>query len=1196
MKHNKVTRMLAVVLAASMMLSTAAVRGVNVRAEETAEVKKPAVIPAPLEYNLTDGKFVLEDDATIVVAGETAEETAELKRIAGYIEERVETATGYDIFVEEGTEGDIVLTTVGADETLGEQGYELVTTDDQVTISAADTEGVYNGIQTLRQLFPADIEKDEAVTGVTWSVPACEIKDQPEYEYRGFMLDSVRHFLSADQVKRQIEFASQYKMNKLHLRLADDQGWRLEIKGEMYGESLDKLRTIGASTSCTSNGVSAGQYTQEEFQDLVQFANEHYVELIPEFDMPGHSWAAMVSLEFLNSTEDGKPHSGNYNNTKPYEGWDVGFSTMECRNEKTYAFLEEVIKQVSEISTSQYIHIGGDEAHSTSAEDYTYFMDRVTDIVHKYGKTPIGWQNYDQVIKNKGKENAVSQFWSLESRGAKYIPGVKYVVSTADHAYLDMKYDNDCPYGLSWATMNPVDDSYNWDPTRQINTAGGGTKDQILGVEAELFGETIRTNEALDYMIYPRLPGHAEVGWTPKDARSWDEYKTRIAAHDKRFEALGIEYRRDELIWEKPYVPTNIVLPFDEGTGTTAKDLAGKYTAVFSPEGVTWTDGKYGKAVHLDGTGFIDIKADDMKGDWTIGMWVKRDAFNTTNEVLISGNMGELKLEQWKDTNKVGVTKFGVTDAVFSYSAPVDEWVHLAFKGDKTGTTLYVNGVETGKSTVVIDGPVYRLGANKKEGLESTGNMAGTLDSVQIVNRALSADEIRGMMEDPTDFDEIKWTMDEGEGTTITDASGRFTSELGSGVTFVEGKNGTGLHFNGTGYVDLGVGDITGDWTIGMWVNREASVEDNAVLLAGNDGNNLKLDQWKNTGKVGFSKTKVNDWTFDYSAPVGEWTHLTFKKDNTGITLYVNGKEAARNNSSIAAPAARLGANKGDDLASLGYMRAAVDELCVFKGALTDDAIAKLAVDKTELKAAIDRIEAEIVKLTQDNYAGSTWIALQNAMEQANSVYASTEVTQEEVDEKLTALNAAFNGLERLTYVVKVDGEEFTKNVYNTKVTVTASEAPEGQVFAGWEVNGKVLSLDETYTFYLSSDINLVPVYAEEKAEVKAAALLSDRWAVLRPEDGRSDARFVGQLVVPEGWTIKNAGLVWSSSDTVDLVLGGNAKETYISKISNTDQFSVTIKGMPHGRYICGQIFATLADAEGTEYVVYSEAARVNAK
>ena len=254
--------------------------------------------------------------------------------------------------------------------------------------------------------------------------------------------------------------------------------------------------------------------------------------------MPSHAWAALVSLSFLNSTEDGRPPANGYDNTRPYEGWDVGFNSLECRNEKTYEFIDEVFRQVSEISPSKYIHIGGDEAHVTSHDDYVYFMNRVTEIAKKYGKTPIGWQNYDTAVEDP--EGTVTQFWSTGN--AKFEEGINYVVSPADHAYMDMKYDSDCPYGLEWATHNPVDDSYNWDPTDY------GSKDQIVGVETCLFTETIATDEALDYMIYPRVLGHAEIGWTAKEDRSWDEYKTRLATHDARLELQGIGYKRDAMI------------------------------------------------------------------------------------------------------------------------------------------------------------------------------------------------------------------------------------------------------------------------------------------------------------------------------------------------------------------------------------------------------------------------------------------------------------------------------------------------------------------------------------------------------------------------------------------------------------------------------------------------------------------------
>ena len=574
---------------------------------------------------------------------------------------------------------------------------------------------------------------------VEWAAPYCDIYDKPEYSYRGMMLDVARHFFSVESVKRQIDYAAKYKINKLHMHLADDQGWRLEIKGEMYGESLDKLRTIGASRSCSTNGYNPGQYTQEEFQELAEYAAERYVEITPEFDMPGHTWAALVSLNFLNSTEDGKPHSGSYDNTQPYDGWDVGFSSFECRNEKTYEFIEEVIKQVAPLYPSQYIHIGGDEAHSTSSEDYVYFCNRVTEIAQKYGKTPIGWQNYDS-IEITNRDNTVTQFWSTGS--AQFKSGVQYVVSAADHAYLDMKYNSNCSYGLTWATMNPIDDAYNWDPTNY------GSKDQIVGIEAPMFGETLATDEAWDYMIYPRLLGHAEIGWTPKANRDWSDYRTRLIAHGARLKNQGIQFYEDEDYWEKPVVPVSAVWPMDDGEGTTVSEVGGEYPGTIVGD-VEWADGKYGKALKFN-SGYVDLNVEGMNKKWTIAVWVNREDNSATNSSLISSTSGELKLEQYNGTNKVGLTEFGNADWTFNYEAPVGEWVHLAFVSDGETTSLYVNGVLTDSLAHVISAPVVRLSANASNGLADSGLLKGTLDELKVLNQALSADEVADLMGEGT--------------------------------------------------------------------------------------------------------------------------------------------------------------------------------------------------------------------------------------------------------------------------------------------------------------------------------------------------------------------------------------------------------------------------------------------------------------
>ena len=734
----------AVALSAAIVSTSIPLTGMEVKAEDTSAAQANVIIPKPLEYtaDADGGTFSLEADSEIYVSGDS-----EVTEIAEYLQEEFGKSTGYELPVSEGSDtssGDILLAADG-DESLGEEGYTVTVGENGVKISAYTPHGIFNGVQTLRQLFPADIENTSVVSDVEWTASYCEIYDKPEYSYRGAMIDSARHFHSVESVKRQIDHMAKYKINKLHLRLADDQGWRLEIKGETEtGESYDKLRTIGASTSCSTNGYRPGQYTQEEFRELAEYAADHYVEIIPEFDMPGHSWAALVSLEYLNSTEDGKPHSGNYDNTKPYDGWDAGFSTLECRNENTYKFIEDVISQAAPLYPSEYIHIGGDEAHSTSAEDYTYFMNRVTEIAQKYGKTPIGWQNYDTVVEStvEDKDNTVTQYWLTD--GAKYKEGVKYMVSPANYAYMDMIYDSSCPYGLQWAGPNPIDDAYSWDPTDYLPE--GGTKDQIIGIEAPLFGETIATDEAMDYMMYPRLMGHAEIGWTPKENRDWNEYKTRMIAHGDRLRNQGIGFFEDEDYWEKPVVPMSTVWSMDEGEGTQIMDAGQEYAGTVSGE-VQWTEGKYGTALKFS-NGYVDLDTGDMNKKWTIAMWVNREDNPATNSTLICGAEGEIKLEQYNDTNKVGLTQFGVVDETFDYEAPVGEWVHLAFVSDGSSTSLYVNGALTDTIDLVITAPADRIGANTKGGLADTGALKGSVDELKIVNRALSAEEVAGLAEE----------------------------------------------------------------------------------------------------------------------------------------------------------------------------------------------------------------------------------------------------------------------------------------------------------------------------------------------------------------------------------------------------------------------------------------------------------------
>ncbi|NFG40498.1 beta-N-acetylhexosaminidase [Clostridium botulinum] len=484
------------------------------------------IIPKPLSYKIGDGNFIITKDTSIYVKGNTKEETEEISKIAEFIREKLKASTGFELNIiqgKEGKSGSIYLTTIGAEESQGNEGYEIITTTKNVKIIAYKSEGISRGVQTLRQLLPSDIEKNTIATDVEWNIPVSIINDKPEYNYRGLMIDVVRHFFTIDEVKRQIDYAAQYKINRVHLHLSDDQGWRLEIK------KYPDLTIIGGSTEV--GGGKGGYYTQEEFKDLVKYAAERYVEIIPEFDMPGHSNAALASYEFLN--KDGK--------RKPlYTGTEVGFSSFMAHSEETYEFIEDVIKEVSEISTSKYIHIGGDEANSTKKEDYDYFVDRVSKLVEKYGKTPIGWDPID--TSPKINSSVILQNWKDSNEAARK-KEMKMVISIAQKAYLDMKYNDSTPYGLTWAGYIPIENAYKWDPTDYA------PKELVLGIEAPLWTETITDTKAMDYMIYPRLLGYAEIGWTPKENRDWSKYKNRLEKQGKRMKNQGINYYKDSRIW-----------------------------------------------------------------------------------------------------------------------------------------------------------------------------------------------------------------------------------------------------------------------------------------------------------------------------------------------------------------------------------------------------------------------------------------------------------------------------------------------------------------------------------------------------------------------------------------------------------------------------------------------------------------------
>ena len=522
-KHNLTNTALLVLAILFVQVSSAA--------KTPSDLSKSSIIPKPVSITATGAYFELKSHSAIYIMGDSPE----LKQIGQQLAGKLKISTGFNIEVLSTTKtpetGNICLTLTEKNSrpALGEEGYELVITKKLVLLSANSPAGIFRGIQTIKQLLPDNIEMSSAQSG-PWKIATGTITDYPLYSYRGMMLDVSRHFFSVGDVEKLIDYLSYYKMNALHLHLSDDQGWRIEIK------SWPELTKHGGSTQV--GGGKGGYYTQDQYTAIVQYAKDRYITIVPEIDMPGHTNAALSSYAELNCS--GKA-------TELYTGTEVGFSTFCTTLDITYKFINDVVGELAAITPGPYIHIGGDESHSTKREDYIPFINKVQDIVLAHGKKVLGW---DDIAIASLKPGVVAQHWANVKNAKMAVgQGAKILMSPAIKAYLDMQYDKSTKLGQHWAAFIEVDSAYSWDPATLIP---GVAKENILGIEAALWTETITNIDEIEYMVFPRLPGYAEIGWTPSSGRSWNEYKVRLGKQAGRFKAMGIDYYQSVRVpWEK---------------------------------------------------------------------------------------------------------------------------------------------------------------------------------------------------------------------------------------------------------------------------------------------------------------------------------------------------------------------------------------------------------------------------------------------------------------------------------------------------------------------------------------------------------------------------------------------------------------------------------------------------------------------
>jgi hexosaminidase len=449
---------------------------------------------------------------------------------------RLRAATGYAVAVVPASAapacaGDLVLTTTGGDSTLGNEGYSLTITADQVKLSAYQAEGVFRGVQTLRQLLPAAIETGTVSAG-PWGIATGTIRDLPRFAWRGAMLDVARHFFGVQDVETYLDLLAYYKINTFHFHLSDDQGWRIVIN------SWPNLASYGGSTEV--DGGPGGYYTQADYSAIVAYAKDRYITVVPEIDMPGHTSAALASYANLNCSGVSPPLDTNIL---------VGISSLCVSADPTYMFASDVIREVAGLSPGPYFHVGGDEATATTSADFQAFFARVEPFVQTAGKQMVGWDAIGQLTSLL--PGTVVQYWAPAD--APFVmdaigQNAKVLMSPDNKAYMDMKYDPTTVLGRNWVGYIDEETAYTWDPAALLS---GVTDAQIVGVEAPLWTETLVTLSDIEYMAFPRIAGYAEIGWSPATGRSWDEYKTRIGSQGPRLRALGVNYHTSSLIpWQ----------------------------------------------------------------------------------------------------------------------------------------------------------------------------------------------------------------------------------------------------------------------------------------------------------------------------------------------------------------------------------------------------------------------------------------------------------------------------------------------------------------------------------------------------------------------------------------------------------------------------------------------------------------------
>jgi hexosaminidase len=511
-----------------------------------------SIIPLPKEMTVKSGRFQLTNQTMIVVN----EDNEEIKGVANYLAELVSPPTGFhlEVTVGQSAPDNSVLLSINPQIAGNTGAYHLIVSESKVTIEAPEAIGLFYGVQSLRQLLPAEIEVKTLQSDIEWEIPGVEINDEPRFSYRGLHLDVGRHFFPVSFIKKYIDLLAMHKMNKFHWHLTEDQGWRLEIKKypklqEIASKRKETLIGHGRKKPFKYDGKPyGGYYTQEEAREVVEYAAKRFITVIPEIELPGHAQAALAAYPELGCTGG------------PYEvatRWGV-FPDIYCAGkEETFTFLENVLFEVMDIFPSKYIHIGGDEAPKdrwkecpycqarikkeglkNEHELQSYFITRIEKFLNSNGRKIIGW---DEILEGGLAPDATVMSWRGEAGGIEAAEmGHDVIMTPNSHMYFDNYQTDPKNEPLAIGGYLPLEKVYSYHPVpEELNPEKAK---HILGAQGNLWTEYIKTPDQLEYMAYPRAIALAEVDWTPVEKRDYSNFLVRLEKHFKRLDLLGVNY------------------------------------------------------------------------------------------------------------------------------------------------------------------------------------------------------------------------------------------------------------------------------------------------------------------------------------------------------------------------------------------------------------------------------------------------------------------------------------------------------------------------------------------------------------------------------------------------------------------------------------------------------------------------------